>query len=1174
MDFKTTINSPAPLLPMIPPGIVFYMKTKYNRKREKGLSKSEFNFVIQAVVRNGRKATQRGIIMKKTFAFALFLIIALAVFSPVSAVHAEEAENALEEELDEGILFDEEEATSGKCGDKATWSVTGKGDNLTLSIKGSGPMYDYSEGGAPWYNAYRSSIQKVQIAEGITYIGDYCFYNLVSIPEVTIPGSVKTVGKNTFSYCNHLEKAVLEKGVTEIGEGMFLYCFELKDIEIHKGIRSIGDRAFLSDMDLEEITLPKTLESIGVYAFSGCTALKSPLIFGRNTKKIGTYAFSSCTKVPTIVMKGDPPEFGDKCFNSMKAYAYHPAENDNWAAARQNYGGKLTWLTFSVPQIKGTWPENNSDIYDHSMNQFRIQYEDTVAIGDGWVEIRDMENPQTVFEKIHIAEEPDEDEAAAGVLIDYVTDSDITPRSILMISISFDKQLLPGHTYAISVGEDVVSPIINNSRLETPLSIEGYSEKIESDKWTFQTIKIDYMHFKNIEEAIEDNVYDRVFPEKPKKRHIKSRDSGTGGTCFGWCYLVGAFENQFNNAKGLCTELYPTDKEILKEYIQTTHLYQYTNRYENSRKESGIDTLSDAIKGHINGTGPKIIVNVHNNATLISKGNGHALYPVKILEENDSEIRVLVLDCNGKELLSEEFGFNNSPAGTYANASNPLILKKKNGKVSEFEYQVNGRYFTGKIDYNVIDEAPDKCFTDGNTAQPNMIFGRPYLNGTFLTELSSVCENSADDDFEFLYWTEEEQYTLDTENIKNELDKAFLGIADSNHSSKVFADTGSLMNVGLAGKYASLNSADGSECAFSVEFEEYSDDGNFRNIIMSSKTMSSFSAENTEKGYVVNAPDRMDMTVSSGYRSANVTIPEGTILIRIEDDKVIIYSDEDSDGEFEKEESEQPLTGSLPVAGFKITEDSIELPAGKTTTLSAVFEPADATNKKIIWKSSNPKAAVVDENGIITGKAVGNTLITGVTEDGGYSDSCNVRVLFSDVTNKNLAAYNAIYWGVEKGFVNGYGSYFDINGECTRAQFVLFLWRAAGKPAAKATTLKFKDAADIEKLAPDYKKAILWGSEKGVVAGFTSGVNAGKFLPNDPCTRGQVVTFLWRYDGQKAAKAGAKSFPDVPKTHKYYKAIMWASSYGITTGFSDGKFKPEQTCTRGQCVTFLYRMLK
>ena len=115
---------------------------------------------------------------------------------------------------------------------------------------------------------------------------------------------------------------------------------------------------------------------------------------------------------------------------------------------------------------------------------------------------------------------------------------------------------------------------------------------------------------------------------------------------------------------------------------------------------------------------------------------------------------------------------------------------------------------------------------------------------------------------------------------------------------------------------------------------------------------------------------------------------------------------------------------------------------------------------------------------------------------------------------------------------------------------------------------------------PSYKKAILWGNEKGIVMGFTSpGPNQGKFKPNDPCTRGQIVTFLWRYGGKKAAKSGAKTFPDVPKTHKYYKSIMWASSYGITTGFRDGserhgKFMPDLNCTRGQCGTFLYRMLK
>ncbi len=263
----------------------------------------------------------------------------------------------------------------------------------------------------------------------------------------------------------------------------------------------------------------------------------------------------------------------------------------------------------------------------------------------------------------------------------------------------------------------------------------------------------------------------------------------------------------------------------------------------------------------------------------------------------------------------------------------------------------------------------------------------------------------------------------------------------------------------------------------------------------------------------------------------------------------------------------------VAVKSVSLNKTSAEIVAGKTETLTATVYPTNATNKKVTWKSSNTGIATVDANGKITAKKMGKVTITGTTEDGKKTATCSVRVLFTDVTNKNLVAYKAIYWGADNGYVNGYGTYFDINANCTRAQFVLFLWRCAGKPTPKSTTLKFKDSADIEKLAADYKKAILWGSENGIVAGFTSGANAGKFLPNQPCTRGQVVTFLWRYKGKPSPKSGAKAFPDVPSTNTYYKAIMWASSYGITTGFSDGTFRPNETCTRGQCVTFLYRLL-
>ena len=99
-----------------------------------------------------------------------------------------------------------------------------------------------------------------------------------------------------------------------------------------------------------------------------------------------------------------------------------------------------------------------------------------------------------------------------------------------------------------------------------------------------------------------------------------------------------------------------------------------------------------------------------------------------------------------------------------------------------------------------------------------------------------------------------------------------------------------------------------------------------------------------------------------------------------------------------------------------------------------------------------------------------------------------------------------------------------------------------------------------------YYEAVKWAAEKGI----TGGVGNGLFAPNDPCTRAQIVTFLWRAAGSPAPK-NMSSFTDVPADAFYAKADAWAVENGITGGTGDGKFSPDATCTRAQSVTFLYR---
>ena len=99
-----------------------------------------------------------------------------------------------------------------------------------------------------------------------------------------------------------------------------------------------------------------------------------------------------------------------------------------------------------------------------------------------------------------------------------------------------------------------------------------------------------------------------------------------------------------------------------------------------------------------------------------------------------------------------------------------------------------------------------------------------------------------------------------------------------------------------------------------------------------------------------------------------------------------------------------------------------------------------------------------------------------------------------------------------------------------------------------------------------YYEAVKWAAEKGI----TGGVGSNLFAPNQPCTRAQIVTFLWRAAGSPAPKH-MSSFADVPADAYYAKAVAWAVENGITSGTGGGKFSPDAPCTRAQCVTFLYR---
>ena len=167
---------------------------------------------------------------------------------------------------------------------------------------------------------------------------------------------------------------------------------------------------------------------------------------------------------------------------------------------------------------------------------------------------------------------------------------------------------------------------------------------------------------------------------------------------------------------------------------------------------------------------------------------------------------------------------------------------------------------------------------------------------------------------------------------------------------------------------------------------------------------------------------------------------------------------------------------------------------------------------------------------------------------------------FADVPT-DAYYYEAVKWAAKKGITGGIGNgLFGPNQPCTRAQIVTFLWRAAGSPEPKSMSSFSDVSADSY-----YAKAVAWAVENGI----TTGTGDGKFSPDATCTRAQSVTFLFRAIG-KLVDSKAE-FSDVLADSYYANAVDWAVENGVTNGIGDGLFGPDNSCTRAQIVTFLYR---
>ena len=221
---------------------------------------------------------------------------------------------------------------SGYIGDNVDFIITRAGD---MSITGNGEMYNYDNWNHPWHK-YAGMIKSIFIADGITSIGNYAFYDCVQLPSITIPASVTSIGRSAFSGCKSLTFVNIPNSITSIGAWAFYNCSSLPSITFPTSITSIGDSAFsnctalasvyisdlaawcnidfydyysnplfyaknlyLNETLVTELTIPESVTAIKNCAFSRCTSLISVYI-PDSVMSIGDFAFYNCTSLSSI----------------------------------------------------------------------------------------------------------------------------------------------------------------------------------------------------------------------------------------------------------------------------------------------------------------------------------------------------------------------------------------------------------------------------------------------------------------------------------------------------------------------------------------------------------------------------------------------------------------------------------------------------------------------------------------------------------------------------------------------------------------------------------------------------------------------------------------------------------------------------------------------------------
>lgn len=957
-----------------------------------------------------------------------------------------------------GALADE----NSKCGESLTWNLDEIG---ILTISGTGDMYNYSSAyPAPW-SAKNNDISEIIVLDGVTSIGNNAFHSCKA-ESVDLQGtSLVSIGKNAFSRCTMLMSIFIPESVQSIGSEAFSLCEGLSTVELPTTLTIIPDGIFTDCALLESITIPDTVTEIGANAFSKCTAF-SLTGLPDGIKSIGAAAFENCGSIEELVLPETLEHIGEAAFGGTAIdKASFEGTPEKWKAI----GGDGCGIECEV-----TFPNHICDFSDWKYDEHK--HWQSCACG------------KTQNEGAHTG------------------DGDTCTVCDAALSEALGSGSIDGGL-SWSLSRSGALTISGSGKMY------DFSSVANAAPWDEQKDKIQSAVIESGVQSISGGAFSGC--TALEKVSISDTVAQIDLNAFDGCTALAEFEVAADN-KAFSSDggvLFSAGKELMRCPV-------------GKAADCTVPSGTVAIAGGAFKDCSKLeSLVIPDSVTAI----GESAF------ENCAALKRITLPKSITKLEALTF----SGCASLAEITLPDGLKALGEKVFSGCAALKSVKIPAEVTV-IPAEAFSGCSSLESITIPKNVSHINERAFDGCTALKKVDYLGSDTD-----WS---QVTKETGN--SVLDNAEKSFTRTDHEHK-YTDTVIPPTCTERGCTVHL-------CACGDKRED------------------SYTPPlgHSYKGGICVRCGILDPNGDTQHEHdfiPTVTKPtcltEGLTTYACSCGEC--YTKDYVSAVGHKTQLQNAKTAGCLTGGY--TGDEVCTFCGKVFKQGSVIfalghDPQPARVKAPTCNESGYTGDLICMRcGDMT--QIGNTVAaTGHKFFGGVCSVCGAKSAeaapeFADV-KPGAFYFDAVQWAVKNGITNGTGkNTFSPNSVCSRYQIVMFLWRAAGQPEAKAAV----SFADV-KHGDIFYEAVQWAVERGI----TKGTSSTSFSPFAPCTRGQIVTFLHRSAGSPKV-SGACDFSDVSAGSFCHDAVIWASSEGITKGTSAGRFSPNEGCTRAQVVTFLYR---